>query len=64
MAGKNVAVIGTGASGIQVISTIADRVKTLFVFQRTPAWVPIRNNWHFPQWLKVARYLIELWGKS
>jgi len=52
VAGKNVAVIGTGASGVQVIPSIADRVKTLTVFQRTPAWVPMRHNWHFPQWLK------------
>ena len=36
---KNVAVIGTGASAIQVIPSIADKVKSLKVFQRTPAWV-------------------------
>lgn len=37
--GKRVAVIGTGASAIQIIPAIADRVKKLEVFQRTPAWV-------------------------
>ena len=52
VAGKNVAVIGTGASAVQIIPQIADRVKTLTVFQRTPAWVPHRHNWQFPQFLK------------
>ncbi len=36
---KTVAVVGTGASAIQVIPAIADKVKNLKVFQRTPAWV-------------------------
>jgi cation diffusion facilitator CzcD-associated flavoprotein CzcO len=36
--GKRVAVIGTGASAVQVIPSIADRVKRLTVFQRTPIW--------------------------
>ena len=33
--GKRVGVIGTGATGIQVIQTIASEVKELKVFQRT-----------------------------
>ncbi|MBS1624046.1 MAG: NAD(P)/FAD-dependent oxidoreductase [Bacteroidetes bacterium] len=36
---KRVAVIGTGASAIQIIPAIVDRVRKLEVFQRTPAWV-------------------------
>jgi cation diffusion facilitator CzcD-associated flavoprotein CzcO len=39
LAGKRVAVIGTGASAVQVVPSIAPRVATLAVFQRTPAWV-------------------------
>ncbi|KAL9113244.1 MAG: hypothetical protein Q9227_002579 [Pyrenula ochraceoflavens] len=35
--GKRVAVVGTGASGVQVIQTIAKDVKELTVFQQTPA---------------------------
>ena len=57
--GKNVAVIGTGASGVQVIPSIADKVKTLSVFQRTPAWVPRRHNWRNPQWLKESSFTLE-----
>lgn len=36
--GKRVAVIGTGASAVQVIPTIAPDVDQLVVFQRTPIW--------------------------
>lgn len=39
LSGKRVAVIGTGSSGIQVISEIAPKVDHLTVFQRTPQWV-------------------------
>jgi cyclohexanone monooxygenase len=43
-AGKRVAVIGTGSSGIQAIPCIAEAASQLTVFQRTPAFsVPARN---------------------
>ena len=43
--GKRVGVIGTGASGVQVIQTIADRVQHLTVFQRSPTYcIPQRNR--------------------
>lgn len=38
LTGKRVAVIGTGASAVQVIAEIAPAVRTLTVFQRTPIW--------------------------
>jgi cation diffusion facilitator CzcD-associated flavoprotein CzcO len=42
--GKHVGVIGTGATGVQVIQTIAGEVAQLTVFQRTPNYcVPQRN---------------------
>jgi acetone monooxygenase len=42
--GKRVAVIGTGATGIQVIQTIASEVAQLTVFQRTANYtIPMRN---------------------
>ncbi len=40
--GKRVAVIGTGASAIQIVPAIAPIVKQLGVFQRTPAWISPR----------------------
>ncbi|MBX3501683.1 MAG: NAD(P)/FAD-dependent oxidoreductase [Alphaproteobacteria bacterium] len=45
LAGKKVAVIGTGATGIQVIGEIADKVGELTVFQRRPNWsAPLGNG--------------------
>jgi cation diffusion facilitator CzcD-associated flavoprotein CzcO len=44
LAGKKVAVIGTGATGIQVIAEIADKVGELTVFQRRPNWSAPLNN--------------------
>jgi len=38
-ANKKVAVIGTGASSVQVVPVIASKVKELHVFQRTAHWV-------------------------
>jgi cation diffusion facilitator CzcD-associated flavoprotein CzcO len=39
LAGKRVAVIGTGASAIQIVPAIAAEVQSLSVFQRTPPWI-------------------------
>jgi cation diffusion facilitator CzcD-associated flavoprotein CzcO len=45
LAGKRVAVIGTGATGVQTIQTIASEVGHLTVFQRTPNWcAPLHNG--------------------
>ena len=38
LTGKRVAIIGTGASAVQVIPEIAPTVRSLTVFQRTPIW--------------------------
>lgn len=45
LTGKRVGIIGTGATAIQVIQTIAKDVGHLTVFQRTPNWAaPINNS--------------------
>jgi cation diffusion facilitator CzcD-associated flavoprotein CzcO len=45
LSGKRVGVIGTGATGIQVIADIADEVGHLTVFQRRPNWAaPLSNG--------------------
>lgn len=41
---KRVGIIGTGSTGIQVITTIADQVGELFVFQRTPQYSTPAHN--------------------
>ncbi|OHT83036.1 flavin-containing monooxygenase [Mycobacteroides saopaulense] len=38
MTGKSVGIIGTGASAVQIIPTIAPEIGHLTVFQRTPVW--------------------------
>ena len=43
--GKRVAVIGTGATGVQTITEVAKTVGHLTVFQRTPNWcAPLHNS--------------------
>ncbi|MET9426785.1 NAD(P)/FAD-dependent oxidoreductase [Streptomyces sp. NPDC003036] len=44
LAGKRVAVIGTGASAIQIVPSIQPEVGRLTLFQRTPAWVMPRMD--------------------
>jgi 4-hydroxyacetophenone monooxygenase len=44
--GKRVAVIGTGASGFQLIPEIADEAAEVVVFQRTPNWFLPAPEYH------------------
>ena len=44
LAGKRVAVIGTGASAIQIVPAIQPVAAGLTLFQRTPAWVMPRRD--------------------
>jgi cation diffusion facilitator CzcD-associated flavoprotein CzcO len=50
--GKRVAVIGTGASAIQLVPEIVSDVAELQVYQRTPPWVMPRPNNAFPEWTR------------
>jgi cation diffusion facilitator CzcD-associated flavoprotein CzcO len=47
--GKNVAVVGTGASSIQFAPQIAPRVSKLHLFQRTPPWIVPRLDFAFSE---------------
>ncbi|MER5869096.1 NAD(P)/FAD-dependent oxidoreductase [Streptomyces sp. NPDC002044] len=44
LAGQRVAMIGTGASAIQIVPAIAPDVERLTLFQRTPPWVMPRTD--------------------
>lgn len=45
IAGRRVAIVGTGSSGVQAVPVVAERADQLFVFQRTPHHaVPARNG--------------------
>ncbi len=68
LSGQRVGVIGTGSSGVQIISTIASEVGELYVFHRTPGYcVPLRNcsmpeeysirvKANYEQWRAAERY--------
>jgi cation diffusion facilitator CzcD-associated flavoprotein CzcO len=55
-AGKRVAVIGTGASGVQTIQEVAKTAAQLTVFQRTPNWcAPLHNARISPEEMEEIR---------
>jgi cation diffusion facilitator CzcD-associated flavoprotein CzcO len=54
LAGKRVAVVGTGASAVQFIPEIAPEVERLTVFQRTGNWFLPRENRRYPRLVKAA----------
>ncbi len=54
LAGKRAAIIGTGASAVQIIPKIARRVARLDVYQRTPIWVGPKADWRTPRAVKRA----------
>lgn len=69
--GKRVAVVGTGASAVQIVPEIQPAVARLVLFQRTPAWVLPRRDrvitgpekWvyrHLPPAQRLARLGIYL----
>ena len=50
---KRVGIIGTGATAVQCIPHLGASAKELFVFQRTPSSIDIRNNRETdPEWVK------------
>ncbi len=58
LAGKRVAVIGTGASAVQFVPEIAKQVARLYVFQRAGNWFLPRRNRAYPAAVRAAiRYV-------
>ena len=56
--------IGTGASAVQTVPNIAQDVKELYVFQRTPGWIPPREDFKYPVIIRVSFFLIPKIGAS
>jgi cation diffusion facilitator CzcD-associated flavoprotein CzcO len=54
LTGKRVAVIGTGASAVQLIPAVARTATRLTVFQRTPPWVTPRPDVAIPPGMRDA----------
>jgi cation diffusion facilitator CzcD-associated flavoprotein CzcO len=46
--GRRIAVIGTGATAVQLIPNLAERASHLTVFQRTPIWVTPKTDFKIP----------------
>lgn len=58
LTGRNVVVIGTGASAIQFVPAIQPRVAQLNLVQRTPSWVLPKPDWDISETSK--RYLARI----
>lgn len=46
VAGRHVAVVGTGASAMQIVPSIADTVESLTIYQRSPQWARPVPGYH------------------
>lgn len=80
LAGKRVAVVGTGASAYQIVPAIVDEVSSLTVFQRSSPWMlPTRGyyadmpdsvQWlvkkvpYYGQWLRFWQYWLGVEGRQ
>ena len=62
LAGQRVAVIGTGASAVQIVPEIAPVVSQLIVFQRSAAWLGDRMDREIPA-QKIAQYQRQPWSQ-
>lgn len=63
--GKRVIMIGAGASGFQIAPTIAPKVESLVVFQRTAQWMFPNPNYHekVPEGMKWAIRHLPFYGR-
>jgi len=53
---KVVGIIGTGASAVQAVPEVAKTAKHLYVFQRTPSSIDIRDDWPTdPNWARKLK---------
>lgn len=67
-AGKKVAVIGNGSTGVQLLSKVAEKAESVVVYQRTPQWISPRANYGAPiadelQWLIQEMPFYWNWNK-
>jgi len=54
--GKRVGIIGTGATGVQIIPIVAEQARSLHVLQRTPNWcIPLGNHPLSPERMEALR---------
>ncbi len=65
LAGKRIAVVGTGASAMQLVPAIADEADRVLVFQRSRQWaVPYPNyHWEVPEGVRYLMDRVPLYGR-
>ena len=56
--GKRVGIIGTGATAVQVVPELAKTVEELYVFQRTPSTIDVRDQ------RETTQEEMELWSQE
>ncbi|MDI9245309.1 NAD(P)/FAD-dependent oxidoreductase [Marinobacter sp. CHS3-4] len=61
--GKQVAVIGTGASAIQFVPEIVPKVASLSLFQRSAAWVLPKPDRPFKAWEHALFQRLPIWDR-
>lgn len=66
LTGKRVAVIGNGASGMQLVPAIVDDAEHVYVFTRSPQWAAPFEKFHLPvpetmRWLFTTVPMYRLW---
>ncbi|NNH72763.1 NAD(P)/FAD-dependent oxidoreductase [Nocardia uniformis] len=70
LTGKRVGIIGTGASGLQIIPEVAEIASKLTVFQRTPIWLAPKPDFEIPKWMqftlnrKLPRLAARAYGQA
>lgn len=64
LSGKRVAVIGTGASAIQIVPSIADKVGHMDVYQRTAPWIIPRNDREYTTVERLAARHVPGWTRA
>lgn len=56
LADKRVGIIGTGATSVQCVPMLGESARQLYVFQRTPSSIDVKNNPATdPQWAKALQ---------
>ncbi|MBX6766111.1 MAG: NAD(P)/FAD-dependent oxidoreductase [Actinomadura rubrobrunea] len=64
LTGRDVAVIGTGASAVQFLPHVAQVARRVYVFQRTPHWVLPKPGPEFGAPLRWAFRLLPFWHRA
>lgn len=61
--GRRVAVIGTGASAIQIVPALAPSVAQLTLFARTPPWIVPRGDAPVPKWHRTLQRRLPAYAR-